>query len=429
MAENGFRVSRAGARPAKETARCDLSMSDIFIGRQPIYDRNLEVYAYELLFRGASGNAAEFSDGDQATSSVIVNTFMEIGLDNIVSQRPAFINLTRAFFVDQGAAAVCLPKDRVVLEVLEHIEAEPDVLEGVRRLSAQGYTIALDDFVFHDRLQPLVQLADIVKVDIMAMGRTELRSQVRRLRRHPLKLVAEKVETKEAFDFCLDLGFDYFQGYFFAQPQVIRGQRLPSNRLSVLKLLSRLQDPNITPMLLEELISNDETFPSRILAYVNSAAFAPPAQIESVHQAVAVLGLETVKTWGTLLALSQLHHKPAELLVTAMVRARMAEALGRSLQSDHPESFFTVGLFSALDALMDNSMEGILTQLPLPAHISDALLHYRGVHGEVLRCVLAYERSNWEQIRCERLSGSEIRDCYLTALRWAAETHRQLMHQ
>ncbi|MGD2073542.1 MAG: EAL domain-containing protein [Gammaproteobacteria bacterium] len=403
-------------------------MSDIFIGRQPIYERNLEVYAYELLFRGTRANAARFSDGDQATSSVIVNTFMEIGLDNIVSQQLAFINLTRAFFVDQGTGAICLPRDRVVLELLEHIEADADVLEGVRRLSAQGYTIALDDFVFHERLRPLVRLADIVKVDVMAMDDTELRRQVRELRRHPLKLVAEKVETKEAFDFCLDLGFDYFQGYFFAQPQVIRGQRLPSNRLSVLNLLGRLQDPALTPARLVELIEHDTTFSPRILGYVSSAS--PLSQnIESIAQAVAALGPETVKAWVTLLALSKLHHKPAELLVTAMVRAKMAEALGRTLNTDHPESFFTVGLFSALDALMDNDMQGVLTQLPLAAHISDALLHYGGVHGEVLKCVLAYERSNWEQIRCERLRGSEIRDCYLAALRWAGDTNRQLIQR
>jgi EAL and modified HD-GYP domain-containing signal transduction protein len=400
-------------------------MDDIFIGRQPIYDRALAVYAYELLFRAAPDNAACFSDGDQATSSVIVNAFMEIGLDNIVGQRLAFINLTRGFFVNQDN--ICLPKERVVLELLEHIEPDAEVIDGIKRLSAQGYAIALDDFVYHEALQPLVQLADIVKVDVMALQRDEIRSQVHKLRQHPLKLLAEKVETRDEFDFCLELGFDYFQGYFFAQPQVLRGQRLPNNRLAILHLLSRLQDPDIKPADLEELIVQDVTFSYRILRYVNSAAFCLARRIESVHQAVLILGQQTIKTWTTLLAMSQVDNKPTELVVTAMVRGKMAEALAKAIKAPHPESFFTVGLFSALDALIDNTMQEILTQLPLAEHISSALLYHEGVHGEVLASVLAYERGEWEQAVCAKLPASQVRDCYLSALRWAGDVSQQLV--
>jgi EAL and modified HD-GYP domain-containing signal transduction protein len=400
-------------------------MDDIFIGRQPIYDRELGVYAYELLFRAAPDNSACFNDGDQATSNVIVNAFMEIGLDNIVGQRLAFINLTRAFFVDQDN--ICLPKERVVLELLEHIEPDADVIDGIKRLSAQGYAIALDDFVYHEDLQPLVQLADIVKVDVKALQRDEIRSQVHKLRRHPLKLLAEKVETRDEFDFCLELGFDYFQGYFFAQPQVLRGQRLPNNRLAILRLLSRLQDPDIKPAELEELIVQDVTFSYRILRYVNSAAFSLARKIESVHQAVVILGQQTIKTWTTLLAMSQVDNKPTELVVTAMVRGKMAEALAKAIKAPHPEAFFTVGLFSALDALMDNTMQEILTQLPLAEHISSALLDHKGIHGEVLKSVLAYERGEWEQAVCDKLPPSQVRDCYLSALSWACDVSQQLV--
>ena len=400
-------------------------MDDIFIGRQPIYDRELSVYAYELLFRAAPDNAARFSDGDQATSKVIVNAFMEIGLDNIVGQRLAFINLTRSFLVEQDN--ICLPRERVVLELLEHIEPDAEVIEGIKRLATQGYAIALDDFVYHDALQPLVQLADIVKVDVMAQQHDEIRSQVQKLRRHPLKLLAEFVESRVVFDFCLVLGFDFFQGFFFAQPQVLRGQRLPNNRLAILHLLSRLQDPNITPSELEELIVQDVTFSYRILRYVNSAAFALARKIESVHQAVVILGQQTIKTWTTLLAMSQVDNKPSELVVTAMVRGKMAEALAKTLKAPHPEAFFTVGLFSALDALMDNTMEEILTQLPLAEHISSALLYHEGIHGKVLASVLAYERGAWEQAGCDRLSASQVRDCYLAALRWAGDVSQQLV--
>ena len=401
-------------------------MNDIYIGRQPIYDRKLGVYAYELLFRAASDNSAKFTDGDQATSDVIVNTFLEIGLDNIVGNRLAFINLTRAFFV--GEHTISLPRDRVVLELLEDIEADEEVVNSVKRLSGQGYSIALDDFIYHESLQPLVQLADIVKIDIMAMSRDEIFEHVQALRQHPLRLLAEKVETQEEHDYCMELGFDYFQGYFFAQPKVIRGQRLPNNRLAILKLLSRLQDPEISTKQLEELIAQDVAFSYRILRYVNSAAYAPPRKIESIHQAVVRLGMQTIKSWATLLAMSQVDNKPAELVVTAMIRGKMAEEMGRALGAEQPDSFFTVGLFSALDALMDNSMEEILTQLPLADHIAQALLHKGGgLHGEVLTCVLAYERGEWENLGCSQLGTHRIRTCYLEAVQWANTACQQLI--
>lgn len=400
-------------------------MSDIFIGRQPIYDRKLDVYGYELLFRTAHTNRADITDGDKATSDVIVNAFMEIGLDNIVSKRLAFINLTRSFCVDERA--ISLPRDRVVLELLENIEVDEELLQAVKRLSGQGYTIALDDFVYHESLKPLVQLAHIVKIDIMALSRDEIRSHVRELRNHPLRLLAEKVETREDLDFCMELGFDYFQGYFFAQPKVIRGRRLPNNRLAILHLLSRLQNPDISPKELENLIAQDVAFSYRILRYVNSAAFSLPRKIESVHQAVVILGLQTIKSWTILMAMSQVDDKPAELVVTAMVRGKMAELMAKAQGSANPESFFTVGLFSALDALMDNTMEEILTQLPLADHIADALLSHQGIHGETLRCVLAYERGEWDQIEYKALTMEQISDCYLSAVRWANEVCEQLM--
>ncbi|MEA2079314.1 MAG: HDOD domain-containing protein [Pseudomonadota bacterium] len=400
-------------------------MSDIFIGRQPIYDRKLGVYAYELLFRSEQSNTADITDGDKATSDVIVNAFLEIGLDNIVNKRLAFINLTRSFFVNHHT--ISLPKDRVVLELLEDIEADDEVIEGVKRLSDQGYTIALDDFIYRESLKPLVKLAHLIKIDVMSLDKDEVRDHVLALRKYPVKLVAEKVETREDFDYCLELGFDYFQGYVFAQPKVIRGRRLPNNRLAILKLLSRLQDPDITPKQLEDLIAQDVVFSYRILRYVNSAAYSPPRKIESIQQAVVILGLQTIKSWTTLLAMSQVDNKPNELVVTAMVRGKMAEELAKAQKSDRPDSFFTVGLFSALDALMDNTMEEILTQLPLADHISNALLHRQGVHGEVLNCVLAYERGQWEQVKSGTLNLSQIRDCYLSALQWAEDVCQQLI--
>ncbi|MGD8842028.1 MAG: HDOD domain-containing protein [Gammaproteobacteria bacterium] len=400
------------------------TLNDIYIGRQPIYDRKMQVYGYELLFRGASDNRARFTDGDQATTDVIVNTFLEIGLDNIVGDHLAFINLTRAYFV--GERTISLPRHRVVLELLEDIDADDEVIEGVKRLVEQDYTIALDDFIYHESLQPLVSLADMVKIDIMALDRAAVREHVRQLRRHPLRLLAEKVETQEDLDFCMELGFDYFQGYFFAQPKIIQGRRPPGNRLTVLKLLGSLQNPDLTPEQLENLIGRDPALNQSVLRHVNSTTLAVPHRIESIRQAVAVVGSRDVKAWAILAAMSQVDNKPTELVVTAMVRAKMAEGLATAMGAGQTDAFFTVGLFSALDALLDNSMEEILTQLPLAEPVAAALLHRRGLHGEILDCVLAYERGRWQDLDCKHLDRRKIRDCYLDAVRWAKDTGEQL---
>lgn len=401
-------------------------MSDIYIARQPIYDRDLNVYAYELLFRDNDTNRAGIVDGDQATSDVIVNTFMEIGLNNIVGDRLAFINLTRSFIVDERP--ISLPRDRVVLELLEDIDPDEEVIAAARRFVQQGYTLALDDFIFNEALRPLVETASIIKIDVMALDKDQIREHVNELHQYPLRLLAEKVEDQAMYQYCVELGFEYFQGYFFAQPLIIQGQRLPNNRLAILNLLGKLQDPTISAKQLEDLISQDIALSFRILRYVNSASLSLPRKVESVHEAVVLVGLQNIKNWSMLLAMSSVDNKPVELVVMAMIRGKMAELLATKMAFTNPESFFTVGLFSALDALMDNSMEEILTQLPLADHISSALLSHEGEHGEILNCVLAYERGNWEAVRCQMLPMPEIRNCYLEALKWAGQMRQQLVH-
>lgn len=393
------------------------SLDDIYVGRQPIYDAGLKVYGYELLFRAGDTDAANVVDGDSATSQVIVNTFMEIGLDAIVGQHLAFINLTRSFFVENSTQV--LPPERVILEVLEDIEPDTELQEGLRRLSEQGYRIALDDFIYHESLRPLVELADLVKIDIMDMDRATITEHVEQLKPYKVPLLAEKVETLEEFEFCKQLGFDYFQGYFFCKPNVVKSQRMPSNRLATLRLLSRIQDPQVDAKDLEELIAQDVTLSYKILRYINSAASGLPRQVESIHQAVVLLGLDTIKTWVTLLSLTSIEDKPIELLVTAMVRAKMCEELARAAKLDNTDSYFTVGLFSALDAMMDRPLPELLDELPLAAPVREALLEQEGHLGQALRCVLAYERADWRQAHCASLGMNRVRDAYFTAVNWA----------
>lgn len=403
-------------------------MQDIYIGRQPIFDRDLQVYAYELLFRSGNLNQAACPDapfdGDRATSQVIINTFIELGLERVVDNRHAFINLTRAFVT--APAPLPFPRDRVVLEILEDIEPDAEVLAGLWALTDQGYRVALDDFVFREGRQALLELAHIVKVDLRMVPRDELSAQVTLLRRHDVSLIAEKVETRADFEYCRELGFDYFQGYFLSKPNIVQGRQLAPNRLPVLQLLARVQDPQAEPGDIEQLIVQDVALSYKLLRYINSAFFALPKKVDSIRQAIVYLGTRAIRTWVSLLVVAGLDNKPAALVTQAMQRARMCELLAQRAQRRQPDIYFTVGLFSLLEALIDTPLETTLDTLPFTDDIRAALLRQEGPYGEALACTLAYEHGRFDQAHFDRLGPAEMTDVYLAAMHWADQSANAL---
>ncbi len=334
-------------------------MHDVFIGRQPIYDRHLKVFAYELLFRATEGqNAAAFRDGDGATSQVIVNAIVEIGLDQIVGDYPAFFNMTRNYLLADNPLP--FSGKRLVLEVLEDIEVDEKLLTAVKNLSSKGYTIALDDFILRDATRSLVEVADIVKIDITMLDRAKIKEHVSELRKYPVKLLAEKVETQEEYAFCRTLDFDFYQGYFFCKPRIIKGQSVPSSKQAALRVLMKLNDANADVEDLECEITQDVSLSYRLLRTVNSAFFALPRKVDSIRQAVAYMGHQTTKNLAILLLLTGIEGKPSELIKTAMIRAKFCEKLAIAASMPNVEIFFTVGLFSTIDAIMDAPMEVLL---------------------------------------------------------------------
>ncbi len=395
-------------------------MHDVYIGRQPIYQNDMKVFAYELLFRAAdTQNAAVFADADLATSQVLVNSIVEIGLDQIVGDRPAFFNMTRNYLLSESPLP--FSGGRIVLEVLEDIEIDQELLDAVKRLSDRGYRIALDDFIFQESLRSLVDVADIVKIDITQLTREELKKHVVELRKQSVKLLAERVETQEEYDFCKVLGFDLYQGYFFCKPRVIKGQRIASNKLAILRLLMNLNNAEVDFEELENEISQDVSLSYRLLRTINSAFFALPRKVESIHQAVAYIGLQRTRDLAILLTLSDFNDKPNEVLKTALIRAKFCEKMGGLVKIPNTELFFTVGLFSTLDALMDAPLETVLKGLPLSEDIVDALLYREGRPGEVLSRVMAYERGDWGNVSLDLLTPDQIRSAYLESLHWADE--------
>ncbi len=396
-------------------------MSDVFIARQPIFDRQNQVFAYELLWRQGNGNAAQVTDGNLATTQVILNALTEIGLDRLVGNQSAFINLTRSFLL--GEQPLPDMNGRLVLEVLEDIEPDAEIISAVARLSQQGYTIALDDFLYRPELAPLVEQADIIKIDLLAQDEATLREHVATLQRYPVKLLAEKVETRAEYDTCLELGFEYFQGYFFARPHVVQGRRPPTNKLAILQLLAQLQDPATTDSELETLIIRDVTLSYRLLRYINSAQFNMSREIESIRQAIMLLGRKTLSQLANLLVMSRIEDKPRELMMTALIRARMSETLGQRLGVQDESMYFTAGLFSIIDALLDQPMPDLLDELPLADELKQALLAQQGPLGEVLGCVVAYDEGRWEKAVHPRIDANSLRETYLDAIDWAGDTN------
>jgi len=390
----------------------------VFVARQPIYDRNLDVIAYDMLFRSDETNAAGEVEAYQASAQVLLNTFVEIGLDKLIQDKQAFIRFSRGFLLLDYVKL--FPADRIGIDVKDIVIGN-DLIEAVAALCVQGYTIVLDDFIYQDELNPLIELADIIKLDVSKLERQELEQQVALLKPTQTKLLAQKIETQDDFTYCKQLGFDYFQGYFFCQPEVVKGHRMPTNRLALLQLLATLQKPDADFDEVEAQISKDASLSYRLLSIVNSSYYSRPTKIETLRQGLLYLGMKAITTTVSLLLLANVDDKPHELMMTAMIRAKMAERLGAQMGHEQPDKFFLVGLFAILDALMNRPMQELLQDLPLQDDITSALQERAGLLGTILASVMAYERGNWAEMSNLGLDENVIVTAYLDAVSWADE--------
>ena len=393
----------------------------IFVGRQPIFNRRQQVVAYELLYRADISNHASFDDGDLATTEVLINSILDIGLHNIVGKRTAFFNLTGGFI--RGDHPLPLDNRQVVLEILEDVIPDSRLINNLRELARQRFIIALDDFEYREELAPLLEIAHIVKLEVMGVSEEELGQRIARLKPFKVKLLAEKIETHVEYERCMRLGFDYFQGYFLCRPNIVEGKGLAANRLVIMQLLNRLCDPEVDMEDLEQLVIQDVTLTYRLLRYINSAAFALQKRIDSVHLALVMIGSQTIKNWVSLLLLSRIDDKPVELMRTALIRARMCELLAELRdQRQERDQYFTCGLFSVLDALMDRPLEALLDELPLSESTRLALTEGQGQVGEALQQVLHYERGAWDRLSATDTPVHQYRNCYLAAVLWADDS-------
>jgi c-di-GMP phosphodiesterase len=381
----------------------------------------MQIFGYELLFRDGDTDQARFRDEDEATAQVIVNTFMEIGLYEMVGDRRASINVSPKFILSDFCEA--LPPNRVVLELVGPAGLDGAVLERLQQLVANGFDIAVGDFALSPKYRSLVELASIVKFDMPGGNWREIEYRIGQLNRDRIKLAAERVETAEQFQFCRDAGFDYFQGYFFCRPEFVRASRLPLSRLITLRLIGKLNDPEVTIGELEQAIRQDLSLSYKLLRYVGSAALSVRGQIKSIRHAAVLAGIDRLKIWAGLILFSGLEERMSELTVTAVTRARMCEKLAEAMNlGQAADQCFVVGLFSVLDAMLGRPMQEVLESLHLAPEINEALLNRHGELGAILQCVMAYERRDWENARCGNLDAEMIRSAYVKAMAWSIRT-------
>ncbi|MGD9124198.1 MAG: HDOD domain-containing protein [Desulfarculaceae bacterium] len=397
-----------------------------FIARQPILNEKLGVYGYELLFRSGVENFFHQQDGDQASSRVIADSLLLFGMEALTHGAKAFINFTRRLLLEKYA--LTLPRSLTVVEILETVEPEAPVLEACRILKQKGFKLALDDFVQRPDYAPLLEMADIVKVDFLESDGQEQQRLAETLLPRGIVLLAEKVETQEDFSRARSMGYTLFQGYFFSKPVIVARKDLPSSKLHYLRLLKEINAAQMDFDSLSRLVGTDASMSYKLLRYINSAAFGVRQQVNSLKQAVTLLGENQIRQWASLLAVYNLgDDRPVELMATAVIRARFSELLAAEAGlARHAPDLFLIGLFSLLDAMLGRPQAEILEELNLGDDVTAALLKKEGRLALVLELVKSYEQGRWEEVdqACAGLGldKDHLPEQYLQAAQFASYT-------
>lgn len=367
----------------------------IYIGRQPILDRQGNLVAFELLFRSGREKDAHVDDDVIATATVISNVFSSLDLNDVLGSHKGFLNLD-AFLLKSDTIEL-LPRDRVVFELLETIRIDPDIIARCKQLKSRGFTLALDDFLtFSEEFVPALEIVDIVKVDIMPLSREELAETVTQLKKWPVKLLAEKVDSPEQHQYCMGLGFDLFQGYHFAKPVIVTGKKLSPSELALMRLLNLLLADAGTGEI-ESLIKSQPELIMKLFRLINSVGSGLTRKITSIHDAIIALGRDQLMRWLKLLLYSQTTHhgrSSEPLLQMASKRARLMELLAAHSGKDIEDEAFMTGILSLLDALFNMPPGEIIGMLGVGESVGDALLRGEGELGKLLKLAKLFERDD-----------------------------------
>ncbi len=406
-------------------------MNDIFVARQPIFDAKQNVVGYELLYRAdGSSHAASGASAATMSSSVIVDGVLGLGLDILTDGKTAFINLPEEMIL-QGAAELLDPQ-QVVIELLETVSPIPPVIDACRDLRKKGYRIALDDFVYSEAFAPLLELAEVVKVDVIERS-GDMDDTLERLRPFGVKLLAEKVENKQVHDRCVAQGFEFFQGFHYFRPETLTKKDLSSQSVAVMRLMNLLQDPGVTDRAIEEAFKTGPGLTYKLLRIVNSAALGGRG-VQSIAHAMRLLGREPLYRWLCLLLMTdgaEGGEMQTEMVKAALVRGYVCESVSELVRNpmnpDVPPggSMFLVGLFSDIEMLLGVPLEEMIEDINLTDTVRAALLDRAGPGGTILAAVDAYCDADWKLAESEmgRLGAKlhTLFDIYMDSITWAAE--------
>jgi c-di-GMP-related signal transduction protein len=395
---------------------------ETYIARQPIFGPRRRVFGYELLFRSGLENVFSHADPTQATSKVMIDSFLLFNVSTMTGGKRAFINIPRDILLSEFI--YLFPKELIVVEILETVDPDSAVIEALKRLKKAGYLLAIDDYVYSEKTAPFLEFADFIKVDFLKTPLEERKALPKRIHSKKTKLIAEKVETPEMYREGQELGYHYFQGYFFSKPNILAGKDIPGYKTHYLQILQEIHRPEMDFEKLEDYIKREVSIAYKLLRYINSAFFNLPNKIKSIKQALVLLGEEKVKNWMSLVALANMgEDKPEELAVWSIVRAKFCESIGPSFQLDRRgNDLFLMGLFSMIDAFLDRPLPDILQEIPIEGTIKDALLGEKNPLLDVYLYTLDYEKGSWEEI-AEQQSKFAIEEylplrLYLEAVQW-----------
>lgn len=384
------------------------------LARQPICDLNKEIVAYELLYRFEDGTINSSVDGNKATAQVLINTFSLGECEHITGGLPAFVNFTDHLLDFLPPIA----PELLNIEILEDIDITPELLSKVQEIKSKGYKIVIDDFIWDDKYKPLLEMTDIVKLEVPAMNRRELKETITKLRKYQVELLAEKIETQEEYLFCKELGCTLFQGFFLYRPNIVKGATLSSNKMSVLKLITELNQSDADVRSISTIITQDSDLSYKLLSLINSAEFKRSVEISNINTAVSLLGLTRLRSWASMLAMAKLDDKPKSLLMISLQRAIFCENVAAIFSPHLAEKFYMIGMLSCLDLFFDVSINQLMQKLPLDDESKAALTEYQGLLGLILKTATLYEKFKildvpWRQLRELGLNQNEVNTIFI----------------
>jgi len=394
---------------------------EVYVGRQPIFDRYNNVLGYELLYRRSMNNYYEGNDAYKDTAEVINNAFFVMHFDDLTEGTKAFINFTETMIVEN--VPMLLPKETLIVEILEQSIVSQELIESCIKLKQAGYKIALDDFVFDEKFISLLEIVDIVKIEFSRVSLFEQRQLLHRFK-NKLLFLAEKVETREEYDLALNMGYDYFQGYFFSKPVIYKGKDIAVLNTNIIRIINELYslDPDFNRI--SNIIESDLGLSYKILKVSNTVYFEARYEIKSIKQAIVRLGISELKRWFNILLVKDIQIvENRDLIKNSIIRAKFMELI--ALETSHKQEYldyFMVGMFSSIDVLLNREMSSIVEELPFTSEVKSALLGQENSINSALRVITNHEFARLNELNqdypIEGISQIRFMELYIDAINW-----------